>query len=297
MIWSAAFRDYLELLIKQHVGNGFSLQYFEPISGGDINHAYKIIGSGANCFIKINDFNKFPDLFVKEAYGLNLIRQTHQVKVPSTIKADQFEGKAFLILEWINSGIRDHASMRNFGERLAKMHLVRNHSFGHHDDNYIATFNQINTEYSDWGSFFIQNRLIPQIQIAENKNLLSSVDLSLFNDLIEKLPTLFPEEKPSLLHGDLWNGNLMINAMQEPVLIDPAVYYGYREVDIAFTKLFGGFSDDFYDSYHDTYPLKKGWEDRCDVWNLYPLLVHLNLFGWVYHSRIKTNLQKIKAKY
>ena len=140
--------------------------------------------------------------------------------------------------------------------------------------------------------FFIEGRLEKQIALAKNSGAIDSATVQQFNRLYNKLPEIIPEEKPSLIHGDLWNGNFMTGADGKAWLIDPAVYYGHREMDLAMTKLFGGFSTDFYESYNETFPLQKGFNNRVDIHNLYPLLVHVNLFGGGYLHEVKNILSR-----
>ncbi len=192
----------------------------------------------------------------------------------------------------VDTDIAEPAAMKDLGIRLANMHLHRHTHYGFHTDNYMGSLAQQNHESVDWVAFFVKNRLLPQIELASFKNLLDINDALLFDKLIEKLPSLYEKERPSLVHGDLWSGNVIFSNLQEPVLIDPATYYGNREVDMGMTRLFGGFSGAFYEAYQQTYPLKRGWEQRCEIWNLYPLLIHLNLFGRGYLKQIKSVLNK-----
>lgn len=293
MIWSADFRDEVENLIKHHEGDGFKIKYFEPVSGGDINSAYKIHGNNdASFFIKINDADCFSDLFEKEVLSLITINETSAVRTPKVITYGKSGVFVYLVLEWIDTISFTAASMYDLGKRLAKMHLYRNENYGFSVSNYIGSLIQVNDYTSDWIEFFCINRIFPQLKMAESKGLLGIDDLLQFDKLINLLPELYEKEKPALLHGDLWSGNAIVNQLQEPILIDPAVYYGNREVDIAMTRLFGGFSNEFYAAYQETYPLKKGWEQRCEIWNLYPLLVHLNLFGAGYLYQIRNVLNR-----
>jgi fructosamine-3-kinase len=151
---------------------------------------------------------------------------------------------------------------------------------------------QSNCRHDDWISFFIEERLEKQVRLAQNSGLLERKDINRFERLYTLFDTLIPKEQPSLIHGDLWGGNYLCSTAAEPYLIDPAAHYGHRESDLAMTTLFGGFSTEFYTAYHEAYPIEKGWEGRLDLYNLYPLLIHLNLFGPSYHGSIRIILQR-----
>lgn len=172
------------------------------------------------------------------------------------------------------------------------MHKHTNAQFGFTADNYIGYLPQHNNYHNTWASFFVHNRLMPMVQMAFDKRLLTSFDAQLFERLYLNLYNLFDEEPPALLHGDLWSGNYLIGIDGKPYLIDPAVCYGNREFDIAMTTLFGGFTREFYNGYQEVYPLLTGWEHRLALWNLYPLLVHLNLFGGSYLGQVQSSLKK-----
>ncbi|MFZ1687503.1 MAG: fructosamine kinase family protein, partial [Flavobacteriales bacterium] len=176
---------------------------------------------------------------------------------------------------------------------LARLHGHTNSTFGldpastaGRRDNYIGSLKQVNTGQVTWGEFFIHCRLEPQVKMAIDHQRIGMGDVLRFERLYGKLPSLFPIEPPALLHGDLWSGNFLCDAHHQPVLIDPAVYYGHREMDIAMTKLFGGFEPAFYSAYSDAWAMEIGWEERADLCNLYPLLVHVNLFGGSYAGQV-----------
>jgi protein-ribulosamine 3-kinase len=156
----------------------------------------------------------------------------------------------------------------------------------------MGSLYQHNTFHNRWINFFIQERLERQVRLARDRGNISSADVSAFERLYKKLEEIFPETKPSLVHGDLWSGNFMINENGLPSLIDPAVYYGHPEVDIAMSTLFGGFADSFYETYNQSNPLEKGWQQRLDYYNLYPLMIHVNLFGESYLRAVRRIIQK-----
>lgn len=292
-MWTAKFRDEVEQLIRVSAGNNFKIRYFEPVKGGDINSVFRISGEdGSAYFIKLNKSQLFPDLFEKEALGLNLIASTQAIKTPHIMAYGKETEHVFLILEWIDIDFFTPASMFDLGARLAKMHQTRNTEYGLFTANFMGSLFQDNATDKDWLSFFLLRRLEPQLELAKEKKLLTHQDLTDFQKIYQFVESIYENEKPSLLHGDLWSGNAVVNKLQQPILIDPATYFGHREVDIAMTKLFGGFNQTFYDAYHETLPLKRGWQERCDIWNLYPLLIHLNLFGVSYLSQIRSVFKK-----
>ena len=266
---------------------GIRMNRTEAVGGGSINHVYCLNASKTKYLLKLNNKDAFPGMFKAEAEGLDIIKNTNSICVPQAILQDDFENDSFLVLEWIETKRADIKSSILLGERLAQMHQNTSANFGAMADNYMGALNQSNHSHPTWAVFFIEERLKPMIKIAVNKQLINNIDIKNFEKLYEKLPNLFEQETPSLIHGDLWNGNYLISVEDEPYLIDPALCYGHREFDIAMTTLFGGFSNDFYEAYNYHFPLAKDWEKRLDLWNLYPLLVHLNLFGLGYLGQVR----------
>jgi fructosamine-3-kinase len=197
-----------------------------------------------------------------------------------------------LVLEWIESGIRNETFWKKFGEQLAQLHTISREHFGFVEDNYMGSLTQVNSFATNWTDFFIRCRLQPQIELAINNHLLQKSHIASFESLYKKMGSVFNIEKPSLLHGDLWSGNFMCNDRSLPVLIDPAVYFGHRSMDLAMTTLFGGFDRAFYDSYHYHFPFPANHSEQWEICNLYPLLIHLNLFGQSYLSDIAGTLKK-----
>lgn len=263
-----------------------------PLSGGSINQTAKIDSSAGRFFVKWNKASRYPGMFVAEAHGLSMLRASETIRIPEVIGISEVEDVSFLFLEYIKNGSPLKSFFRNFGEKLARLHRISSSAFGADQSNYIGSLSQSNNNADKWSDFFIAQRLKPMVSLARKSNFLTEEHLSLFEDLYLKIPQLFPDEQPSLLHGDLWSGNFMCDSEGDPVLIDPAFYFGNREMDIAMSALFGGFSSDFYDGYNAEFPLKTGWEERIDLCNLYPLLVHLNLFGKAYLPDIVRGLKK-----
>lgn len=259
-----------------------ALTAFEPVHGGCINNGGKITTSDGVFFIKWNSADKFPGMFAAEARGLTLLRSSCDLAVPSAVITGLAGSYQFLVLEYVNEARRSANYWRTFGMGLAKLHSVSAEHFGLDHDNYIGSLPQSNNIHDSWITFFIEERLKAQLELAVREKRIDPATRKIFGNLFEKLHDLIPDENPALLHGDLWSGNLITSANGLPCLIDPAVYFGHREVDLAMTQLFGGFDSSFFQSYNEVYPVSPGFRERLGLYNLYPLLVHVNLFGGGY---------------
>ena len=271
----------LELCLKAKIHPKILVGKYSPVAGGCINNTIKLETNKGSFFAKYNISAK-SDTFQVEYEGLKLLKNTNTIRVPNVIAFNN----NFLILEFIPQSNPGPSFWKNFGSSLAKVHQQTNEKFGLDFDNYIGSLYQSNAQKKNWTDFFIQNRLLAQLHIG-NYSLSVKQD---FEKLFEKLPDIFPVSSPSLLHGDLWSGNFLIKDEKTPVLIDPAIYFGDREMDIAMCRLFGGFHTDFYINYNERFPLENGWEERINICNLYPLLVHVNLFGERYLNQVKNIL-------
>ncbi|MBS1662044.1 MAG: fructosamine kinase family protein [Bacteroidetes bacterium] len=264
-----------------------------PIGGGSINDTYQVLTKdNKRWFGKFNNAHDFPDLFVKEARGLALLNQQQLFRVPTIAACSQVGDTQVLLLEWIDSGPQSPRFWRDFGQSLALLHQVTSTSFGLPENNYMGALPQDNTPSPTWLELFIHRRLEPQIHIARTHGLLDETAHRHFQRLYQHLPEIFPPEPPSLLHGDLWSGNFLCDTHSKPVLIDPAVYFGHRSVDLAMTTLFGGFAPAFYEAYAHHYPLPPNYREQWEICNLYPLLIHLNLFGKSYLANILNTIQR-----
>ena len=266
------------------------LQSHNRFSGGCINAVYKCETNIGSRVLKINEAEKFPLMFSKEIQGLNLLRES-PFRIPKVYGTGRFENWSFLILECIeNNGT--HVDSTLLGKNLARMHQMTSEYFGLDDDNFIGSIEQVNTKHLHWPDFYASQRLDPLVQKGYDRGYLKKNELTLFEGLYRKLIDLLPEEKPALLHGDLWQGNLIHDEDSNPVLIDPAVYYGHREIDLSMLEMFGSISQSTMDAYQQVFPLEKKWEDRKDIHQLYPVLVHLLLFGKSYLQTIQYTLKK-----
>ncbi|HEY3404138.1 MAG TPA: fructosamine kinase family protein [Ohtaekwangia sp.] len=278
--------------VTKLLGSSSSLLKFLPVGGGCINHGGKLITSTGTFFLKWNDAHRYPGMFAQEAKGLNLLRSTRTICIPAVIGLGEEESFQFLILEFIEQGSRSNSYWKDFGSQMALLHSNRVEWAGLNHNNYIGSLTQTNLVKSTWLDFFIHERLVIQLDLADSRSLIPAPVRQNFEKLFIKLPSLLPVEASSLLHGDLWSGNLITSHEGAPCLIDPAVYYGNREVDLAMTQLFGGFDSRYLDSYHEALPLLPGYEERFDIYNLYPLLVHVNLFGQGYLAQVNSILTR-----
>lgn len=283
---SSAAQTALEQKLSGYFSNR-PLQFI-AVTGGSINQACRISDGRKNLFCKINSATKFPQLFAAEISGLQLIQQQHVVQTPAVIDSFEAAGQQFLILEWISQGEKTPGFWKSFGRQLAALHQISNDQFGWTTNNYMGSVPQSNTLMYNWSGFFAEQRLYPLIERCAQKKLLTTAHLQLFEKLVQRLVNIFDHhQKPALLHGDLWSGNFMCNQQSAAVLIDPAVYFGHPSVDLGMTTLFGGFHQAFYDAYQYHHPLPKNYKEQWQVCNLYPLLIHLLLFGRSYLKQIE----------
>lgn len=260
-----------------------SYENARQVYGGDINSTFILETTAGNFFIKLNRA-AYQDMFQKEYEGLNLLASANSVKVPQPILHGNSGDQIFLVMELIEKGSQNKNFWTGFASGLATIHKHSAAYFGLNLNNYIGLLPQSNKKHGDWASFYAEERIMPLVMKAHSQDKLLKKEVELAEKLCDKFSFLLPDEKPSLLHGDLWSGNFTADKNGEPVIYDPAVYYGHREMDVAMTKLFGGFDRNFYDYYNEAFPLQAGWQQRLDLFQLYPLLVHLILFGGDYYG-------------
>ena len=253
-----------------------------PLSGGDINEVYLIQTTNHKFVVKLNSASRFPGMFKAEANGLDELKRTNTFSIPEAIAYGEVDEISYLLLQYVDSASRASDFWELFGQQLAAMHQISEECFGFEEDNYIGSLPQYNTECQTASAFYIQQRLEPQFQLA-SKNGYSFSKLDVFYKNIEGI---IPQEPSSLIHGDLWSGNFMEDDKGAPCLMDPAVAYSPREMDIAMMHLFGGFDPQLFEVYHEIFPLQKGWKQRIPLFQLYYLLVHLNLFGSSYYTSV-----------
>lgn len=265
---------------------------FTPINGGSINQTYRIdISDTPAAFFKTNSATKFPQLLEMEAKGLTLLQNAGIIKTPALIDLFTINDNQVLLMEWITPGSKTQAFWNHFGAQLAAIHSCTSPNFGLDHNNYMGAVQQTNTPAADWIFFFQHHRLQPLVEKSAHKGLLQPQHLRQFEKLYRSLPDLFEKQtSPSLLHGDLWSGNFICNNNQQPVLIDPAVYYGHSSIDLGMTTLFGGFHSRFYEAYHYHRPPEPNFKEQWEAAKLYPLLIHLLLFGASYRAPIENIL-------
>lgn len=285
--------DHLSQLLAEKLGQASTIQQAKPVHGGSINDAFRLETEAGAFFLKINRADQFPSLFASEVRGLDLLRHSAELRVPNLLAQGELEDTTFLLMEYIPSVEEEaHDFQARFGRSLAKLHRHTHSHFGLDHENHIGPLPQVNTPHLDWAEFLVDCRFGPLVRMARDNGRIHPGDVIRFERLYAKLQDLVPPELPALLHGDLWKNNYIPASSGEAVLIDPALYYGHREMDLAMTKLFGGFGPDFYAAYDEEEPLEPGWEERVDLCNLYPLLVHLNLFGGSYADRVGSVLRR-----
>jgi protein-ribulosamine 3-kinase len=288
---SAAFLRQLENSLGKKFKSKLHIRRVTPVSGGSINLTARVDTNAGLFFMKVNDAFKFPGMFEKEAEGLDKLRSANCFIIPKLIHIGEEDGQAFLLMEFIESRAKSTNFWKNFGVSLATLHRNENEKFGFSSDNYIGSLRQSNRQHNKWIDFFIEERIEPLLKKAANTGLLNDTDNKNFQRLFQKLDNFIPPSPPSLIHGDLWSGNFMSDYKGEPSIFDPAVYYGHREMDLAMTRMFGGFDPEFESSYNESYPLEPGFDERFEIYNLYPLLVHVNLFGGAYVSQVRQILK------
>jgi fructosamine-3-kinase len=271
---------------------GAAVQGLRAISGGDINDAYRAtLADGRLLFVK-TQARSLPGLFACEARGLRWLAEPAALRTPSVI-AFRDEAPSFLALELIERAAPGPQHDEQLGRGLAALHRAGAPGFGLDHDNYLATLLQVNRPASapGWAGFYAERRLEPLFARAVDAGLIGGRSRALFTRLLARLPELCgPAEPPARLHGDLWGGNAIADERGRPVLIDPAVYGGYREIDLAMMQLFGGFGARCFAAYDEAYPRAAGHEERVPLYQLYPLLVHVNLFGAGYAAGVERAL-------
>ena len=260
-----------------------------PLNGGDINQVFKVELNNQNLVIKLNKSKDLPQLFEKEKKGLELLSQSNFI-IPKPHLYGTYKSYDFLIIDYIETG--RNLNWGDFGEKLAQLHQIEEKHFGLDHDNYIGSLMQVNEQCNEWSDFYTNHRLLALTAKARDQGVFERKHCLFVEKLCQKLNELIPACDPSLIHGDLWSGNLLADKSGQPVLIDPAVYYGHPEMDWAMLSLFGNYPEEAMRSYQNIKPLEKGLGERIDIHQLYPLLVHLILFGRGYLSGILSTLKK-----
>lgn len=280
-------KNHIEYLLCIKITN------IQSVSGGDISNAFLLKTDTERFFCKINLDACAFQMFKAEKRGLEAIAETNTIATPRILICETLEKGALLLMEYVEPKRASSKDMELLGHQLAALHQIANSkTVGFESDNFIGSLPQSNHQQQDWSTFYVRERLLPQLKLARESKRMASSEIPTENQLLKTCKGLFPEVKPTLLHGDLWSGNYLISKNGKPYLIDPAVYFGHHEVDIAMTKLFGGFGNSFYGAYRDCFPWYANEMERTDIYQLYYLLVHLNLFGSSYYSSVRSVLKK-----
>lgn len=265
---------------------------FKPVSGGSISSAYRLDSATRSYFLKVNHGQTALKMFHAEQRGLQAIEDTGTIAVPHVHLVDSVDGQAFLLMDHVESKRPEASDYQRLGSALTQLHQTTQGDFGFTDDNFIGSLPQSNRTRGDWPEFYWFERILPQLVMALEKGLLTKKMIPSEERATDLFSRAFGDVKPALLHGDLWGGNYLIATDGTPYLIDPATYYGHSMVDIAMSHLFGGFGSAFYDAYHDRIPKADNHNTQVDLYQLYFLLVHLNLFGSGYYSSVASILKR-----
>ncbi|MFQ3618707.1 MAG: fructosamine kinase family protein [Cyanobacteriota bacterium] len=283
-MWNA-IADHIRQVTRAPLG---SLRQ-RPVGGGSINQGYALTDERHAYFVKLNQATRVA-MFEAEALGLQQIAATQTIRVPQPLCWGTAEGSAYLVLEWLDFGYGTHRSWAEMGRNLAAMHRVTSdRGFGWEMDNTIGSTPQPNPWTASWVDFWAEHRIGYQLHLAKKRG----GHFPEGDRLLDAIPKLLQghEPPPSLVHGDLWSGNAAVTQLEEPVIFDPATYFGDREVDLAMTELFGSFPNDFYRAYNEAFPLEPGYAQRKTLYNLYHILNHFNLFGSGYEGQARRMME------
>lgn len=281
--------------IRNASGLSFDPGTSHAVGGGSINRAYSLGSGTQRCFVKLNHADRLA-MFESEAAGLEEMADTDTIRVPRPLCTGTAGGQSFIAMEHVSLGGYGSGSAAEAGQQLSAMHRAFRHSFGWNRDNTIGSTPQPNGSEQDWVEFWSRRRLGFQLNLAARNGYGGQLQ-NQGERLLDALPALIDHEPvPSLLHGDLWGGNMGFDSDGHPVIFDPAVYYGDREADIAMTELFGGFGGDFYAAYNESWELDPGYRTRKVLYNLYHILNHLNLFGTGYLGQAQGMMGRLLAE-
>lgn len=281
--------------ISRAVGHPFKPDAPRSVGGGCINSAYSIRGEGYRYFVKLNNADRLA-MFEAEAAGLAELAGTGAIRVPQPVCTGIAGGQSYVVMEHVELGGRRAGGATEAGRQLAAMHGATRQAFGLDRDNTIGSNPQPNTQDADWVEFWRRRRLGFQLNLAARNGHGGRLQVQ-GERLLDVLPALIDHAPiPSLLHGDLWGGNIGFDGDGHPVIFDPAVYYGDREADLAMTELFGGFDGDFYAAYREAWDLDPGYVTRKVLYNLYHILNHLNLFGGGYLAQAQDMMDRLLAQ-
>jgi fructosamine-3-kinase len=292
--------EKISVQISEVTGRKFQIDNRRSVSGGCINQGYQISNGSHSYFVKLNQASQLA-MFEAEVLGLQQMYNTQTILVPQPICFGIAGNSAYIVLEWLDLGGRgNNQAWEKMGQKLAAMHKYKRHNshsltnnFGWDINNTIGSTPQINNWTRNWAEFWVEYRIGYQLKLAKSRGGYFPQS----EKLLKFIPDLLAGYSPqlSLVHGDLWGGNAGVTSAGEPVIFDPAAYWGDREVDLAMTELFGGFSAAFYRAYNQVWPLDSGYERRKNLYNLYHILNHFNLFGGSYESQANLMIKQILA--
>jgi protein-ribulosamine 3-kinase len=288
---TSTYLQIFESVFFESFGHDVEIEEFSVVASGAVNTGAKLVTSEGTFFVKLNEL-EIEDFFHSEAADLGLLRPF--LRVPAVIGSGKTFGHNYLITEFINLNLADpqKSTFEMAGAQLANLHLNTSPQFGLDHNNFLSSLPQDNQWKTDGINFLIQNRILPMVGrcLMEEK---ISIDLyKRIENLYGRLGKIIPDDAPALLHGDLWSGNLISDKTGFPIYIDPSCYFGLRESELAFTYLFGGFENSFYEAYLDVFPLEPGFGERVSVYHIHPLLVHVLLFGSGYIAGIERILKR-----
>ncbi len=285
------FEKQIQQTISNAINENLSIISLNPVSGGDINQAYCLESKSKKYFLKINH-EKYYAMFCTEAEALQIIATTDSIRVPKVICMGKFSQQSFLVLEFIE--LTSHGDLALFARQLAKLHLNINAKFGFENDNFIGTTPQKNAWTNNWIEFFNRERISFQLECLKKKNLNRKI-VKKIERLLKQLPAFFSGylPVPALLHGDLWQGNYAFDTFGNPVIYDPASYYGDHETDLAMLELFGHPGADFFQQYAQIFPVDSGYFHRKPLYNLYHIMNHANLFGGSYLQQLDDRVNEL----
>ena len=289
--------QFIQKVLKKATGKDFSDLSISHQSGGCVSNAATIFTRGDSFFIKWGNSAPGKRMFDAEQKGLSVLIDQSALKVPEVIDWGEVDNIYYILMENVQVVAPTAGFWENLGNGLAQLHRRANDKHGLDHDNFIGKLLQVNDFMESWHHFFVEKRLEPQVNLALERGRIDLKVAKAFHEFYKKIPELIPQLEPSLLHGDLWSGNILSSNSDGAWIIDPAIYYGSREIELAFTRLFGGFDQRFYNVYEEVFPLSPGFDGRTAIYNLYPLLVHLNMFGTAYLNGIVRTLKAISITY
>jgi len=293
-LWSA-----VQNAISEATGLDFVIESRERVTGGDINQSYRISGQRQGCFkhtyfVKINHASRI-ELFHAEINGLKALAESNSFKIPQVITIGKTQSSSFLVLEFLELASKE--DIKTFAKNLAQMHQSTHSNFGFVKDNFIGLTAQPNQWSSEWIDFYSEQRIGYQLELLTQKSVATKF-LNKVKILQQNIPEFFQDysPKPALVHGDLWSGNYAFDENELPVIFDPACYYADHEVDLAMLELFGNPGNEFFETYHQYYPIDSGYQRRKNLYNLYHILNHINLFGESYLQQAESMLSILLRK-